>query len=328
MNVTKAIAESKKAAAAGLPVMFLGSPGIAKTTIAKILASELGLPYVEIRAAEFESVDFRGICSVVDGKTKWHTPDFWPTEACVLNFDEITQAPMELTSPLLKIFLGGEIGDYKLPAGTILMATGNLVSDRAGCQRLSSALRERCIVINIQPDFSEWLKWFEAQSFYDDSIAGFLKSNPAQFNNWDGKKDFNQPTPRNWERVARLINLNPEEETVAGIIGADVSKSYMSWRRANVSCPSVWDVLEGKKEIPKSPALLSKFVENAATAVNEESDDVVPRIAKMIESLDGTYQLQFLKAVRKGGQSMLKNVHLHQLVKRHAKSINAAAGIK
>jgi DNA polymerase III delta prime subunit len=325
MNIQTAIAEVKKAAAAGLPVLLLGSPGIGKTTVASILAAELGLPYVEIRAAEFEAVDFRGIPTVVDGRTVWNTPDFWPSEPCLLNFDEVTQAPMELTSPLLKIFLGGAIGDYKLPAGTILMATGNLVSDRAGCSRLSSALRERCVVIHLEADFASWRNWFYSSDSYDEQVDGYLVSNPSQFHQWEAKNDYNQPTPRNWARVGKLAKLQPAEETLAGIIGPVAAKNFAAWCRANVRMPSVEAVLNGSENAPVSVAQKTKFVELVAKYVAdkhiEKSADKVDAAAGFVSVLESTYQVQFLKHLVKHDKKLLHVPAVTALVKRHAAAI-------
>lgn len=324
MNVTTAIVEVRKAAQAGLPVLLLGSPGIGKTTVGYILAESLGLPYVEVRPAEFEAVDFRGIPTVEGGKTKWNVPDFWPTEACLLNVDEITQAPMELTSPLLKLFLGGQIGDYKLPAGTVLMATGNLVSDRAGCSRLSSALRERCVVITIEPDFAEWRVWYQSQSFADAGLLQFLEANPALFHRWDAKQDFNQPTPRNWARLSRLLPFNPEQETVAGIIGPDTAAAFCKWRRANVELPGVDAVLSGEAKVPSSPAMMSRFIQSLVPYAVAEATLNETRVVELVDSLDGTWQVQFLKTVAQQAALLLKRPEYKMLVKRHAAAIVAA----
>lgn len=320
MNITTAIIEVKKAAQAGLPVLLLGSPGIGKTTVGYILAEALVLPYVEVRPAEFEAVDFRGIPTVENGRTKWNVPDFWPSEACLLNVDEITQAPMELTSPLLKLFLGGAIGDYTLPEGTVLMATGNLVSDRAGCSRLSSALRERCIVINLEPEFGEWRSWYQGQTFADAGLLEFLEANPALFHRWDARQDSNQPTPRNWVRVSRLLPYDPEQETVAGIIGADAAASFCRWRKSHVQLPNVDAVLRGEAKLPTSPAIMAKFVERIVQRLEQNPPvDVMP----LVESLDGTYQVQFLKLVGRI-EGMLKKPQFTKLVARHAAAIVAS----
>lgn len=325
MNVESAIVECMKAAQAGEPVLLLGPPGIAKSSIPFICAARLGLPYREVRPAEFEAVDFRGIPTVEGGRTKWNVPDFWPDEPCVLNVDELTQAPMELTSPLLKLFLGRSIGDYALPNGTVLIATGNNVSDKAGCSRLSSALRERCVVIHVQPDMHEWIEWYIKQPFFQESVVLFLQHNPALFHSWDAKLDFNQPNPRNWVRVSKLLPFDPAEETLAGVIGQDTARSFQAWRRANVRIPTVANVIAGYEKIPTSPSMLAKFVESAGKFVakhiasGEKSN--VDNCIELIEQCDGTFQVQFLKALAIESKVALKDVRLAKLIKRHSAAL-------
>jgi hypothetical protein len=243
-----------------------------------------------------------------------------------LNFDEITQAPMELTSPLLKVFLGGAIGDYRLPAGTVLMATGNLVSDRAGCSRLSSALRERCVVIHIEPDFNDWREWYAKQEDFNAGVLAFLEANPSLFNAWDAKKDHNQPTPRNWSRVSRILPFDPAEETIAGIIGADVAGMLMKFIRANVQVPSVMEVYNGTKAFPSSPALAARFVELvadfAAKAVGSLDVQIASRLAVDTFPAD-CYQVQLLKALAKRGGDALESPGFRKLVAKHRAAIVA-----
>lgn len=325
MNVTTAIEEVKKAAQAKLPVLLLGPPGCGKTSIPNAVAEELGLPCWEVRPAEFEPVDFRGIPTVEKKRTTWNPPDIWPDVDCVLNIDEITQAPMELTSPLLKLFLGRQIGTYKLPDGVILMATGNNVSDRAGCSRLSTALRERCIIINIEPDFSEWARWYSSQSFRNDTVEAFLKLNPSEFHKWDPKLDFNQPTPRNWERLSRIMPFDPAEETIAGIIGPPVAKSFHNFCRTHVRLPSVAACLNGTEVSPSSPALAARFMELCAdfalTDYTENASVNMKGLADLVEKYAGTYQVQFLKAVAKRNIKVLNHSAMTKLVKKHAAAI-------
>ena len=245
MNITEAINQAVLCAKAGEPVLLIGQPGIGKTAVPNAVAKLLGLPYREIRAAEFESVDFRGVPTVVDGRTVWNLPEFWPSEACVLNFDEISQAPPELTSPLLKIFLGRSLGNYTLPTGTVLFATANDVADRAGCSRISSALRERCVIIRIEADATDWLAWYRSQATTNDDVVAYIEQHRTDLHCWDAKKDFNQPTPRNWERMGRVAARTMNVETLAGIVGPEYAAKFAAFVIANVRIPAVSEVLAG-----------------------------------------------------------------------------------
>jgi hypothetical protein len=328
MFVKQAIREVLKCARARMPVLLLGSPGVSKTTIARYLARELGLPYRELRCAEFESVDFRGVCvpDLATGKTRWLTPDFWPTEACVLNFDEITQAAPELTSPLLKIFLGGEIGDYKLPEGTVLIATGNLVTDKAGCSRVTSALRERCVVITVEANATDWLEWYATDETYNSTVASFIASNPSLLHKWDGRLDHNQPNPRNWVRVGNLLPLDPVVETVAGIIGPEYAQTFMSYARTVKPVANVLEYARGSVSLPKSPAMVQTIIETAGEEVASGQHDAedVDAIAAMVSALPGTYQVSFLKIVAKRNPKALRSGALGKMLAVHAAAIREA----
>jgi hypothetical protein len=328
MKITTCIQEAIKCSKAGLPVLLMGSPGLGKTSVPMMIAKMLGLPYRELRCAEFESVDFRGIC-VADLEKRvatWLPADFWPTEACVLNFDEITQAPAELTSPLLKIFLGGSIGEYKLPAGTILFATGNLVSDRAGCSRITSALRERCVVINIEADAQEWLEWYDNEPDRCDAVLSFIQANPAMLHRWDSKLDFNQPTPRNWARLGKLMAFDPAVETIAGIVGPEVAPVFHAHYHTSKALGATEDYLDGKP-LPKSPAAMSTAVQAMARdLVNKTWDaDAIASFVEVVDSLPGSMQILFIKTVVKtGGVKAISGKDWRKLVARHAATINEA----
>ncbi len=325
MDVGTAIVEAKKAVAAGLPVLIEGSPGVGKTAIPEVIADDEGLDLCEVRAGEFESVDFRGIPTVEAKKTTWNIPDFWPTKRCVINFDEISQASPELTSPLLKVFLGGRIGNYTLPEGTILFATANKSTDRAGGGRLSSALRERCVVLTIEPNLSDWEDWYKRSPDYNEQVLEFLTMNHQLLHHWNPKNDWNQPTPRNWVRVGRILPFSPAEETVAGIIGKETASVFSAWLRANVKCPSLLELIEDGSKLPKNPALLAKTVERMAVGFIEIYDTADARLyqaAVLVGALDGTFQVQFLKAIAKRGRTdVLKSDSLKPLVRRHAATI-------
>lgn len=323
MKINQAFAELVKCANAGLPVFLQAGPGVGKTSIAVQLADHLGLPYKEVRCAEFESVDFRGIPVAADGKTKWLIPDFWPTEACVLNFDEISQARPDIVSPLLKIILGGQIGDYTLPEGTVIIATGNRPEDMAGATRLVSALRDRFVVITIEPDLDSFLAWYQTSATFSSRVEGFLKQNPEALYSFEPKLNENQPSPRNWDRIGRLLPASPARETMAGIIGAKMSEVFSRWCMANVEMPTVQQVIDGRAAAPTSATLLTRWANELGNALNASDDPArTDAIIQQVERLAGGYQVLFLKTVTKRkDKKLLRLPAVLAMVAKHASAI-------
>jgi len=69
-----------------------GPPGVGKSQIIAQIAKELKMKFVDIRLAQFEPSEIRGIPQVKDGVTKWARADFLPmsTEPTILMFDKFS----------------------------------------------------------------------------------------------------------------------------------------------------------------------------------------------------------------------------------------------
>src|SRR5512141_2430491 len=71
-----------------------GPPGVGKSSIIQQIAKELKMKFVDIRLAQFEPSEIRGIPYMKDGVSKWARADFLPTsnDPTILMFDEFSCA--------------------------------------------------------------------------------------------------------------------------------------------------------------------------------------------------------------------------------------------
>ena len=78
----KLIMDDPNMASAIPPILIHSSPGVGKSSIVRQVARKLGIGFVDVRLAEMESVDIRGLPSVdkENGVMKWNAPDFWPRD--------------------------------------------------------------------------------------------------------------------------------------------------------------------------------------------------------------------------------------------------------
>ena len=67
---------------AHVPCLIRGAPGVGKSSLIKQLASEMGIGFVDIRAAMLDPVDILGIPvpNREERTVEWLTPDFWQQE--------------------------------------------------------------------------------------------------------------------------------------------------------------------------------------------------------------------------------------------------------
>jgi hypothetical protein len=326
VTVSEAMAEMRKTISLGLPYYLAGAPGLGKTAAARALGDELDLPVHEIRVAEFANVDFRGL-PVPDLKAKlaiWLPAEIWPTEKCVLVFDEMSQGGDELTSTILKVIRERQIGKLKLHPETVIIATGNRVSDRTGANRLASAVRDSFIMLEVKADLSEWLTWYAADGSYNGTVEAFLRSNPELLHVWNPRADHNQPSPRNWAKAGTLLNLTRNVNVFAGVIGPDVADDFLAFALTHVDLPSVADVIGGKAEAPSDPALMTAWVNALYDAVcGGDHDDA--KLCDLMLDLDASFAVEVIHRLRNTDGNIMRRKAYRPLMAEHADAIIAAA---
>jgi hypothetical protein len=192
---------------ADIPALIWGQPGVGKSDTVNDAAKEMGLPVIDLRAAQLDPVDVRGVPSVIDGRTKWNVPLFLPADGTgLLFFDELPAATMTVQSALLQLVLDRAVGDYKLPPGWRIVAAGNRKEDGAGIGKFNAALADRFVHFDYEPDLNDWIDWAGLNGI-DPRIIAFIQTFPKHLNDWDTKRQINA-TPRSWGYIDRAIKAN------------------------------------------------------------------------------------------------------------------------
>ena len=207
------------------PVFVWGPPGIGKTESGEQSATRTNRHYVDIRALEYDPVDFSGLPYVKDDETHWATPGFLPPadskEKFLINLDELSSAPLSVQTALYKLVLNRRAGDhYKLPDGAAIIACGNRIKDGGQVYRMPKALANRFRHIDLVPDAEEWDKW-AVQAGVAVEVILFLRFRPDllfQFNPRSEENAF--PTPRSWRFVGEDVELLDQ-----GLIDSDLARS-------------------------------------------------------------------------------------------------------
>jgi len=221
------------ALSADIPAFIWGQPGVGKSDTINDAAAEMGLPLIDLRAAQLDPVDVRGIPSVENGRTKWNVPGFLPEGGMGLLFlDELPAASMAVQSSLLQLVLDRAVGDYKLPEGWRIVAAGNRSKDGAGIGKFNAALADRFLHLDFEPDIHDWIDWAGAFGI-DPRIVAFIQTFPKHLNDWDAKRRINA-TPRSWGFIDRAIkntDLDTFQTMAPGIVGDGIAAELSSFLR-------------------------------------------------------------------------------------------------
>ncbi len=223
------------------PLMVWGPPGVGKSSVLRSVAEDAGIGFLDIRLAQREPVDLRGL-PVPDGdQVRWLLSSDWPRDPesrGILLFDELTAADRTLQVAAYELLLDRRLGDlYRVPPGWLLVGAGNRAGDRAVATTMSSALANRFCHLELAPDLDEWVAWANARGL-DPLVAGFLRFRPELFLDLGGPLDRGWPSPRSWERVAHELTLAEETHLddrllrllIAGLVGQGPAEELLAFR--------------------------------------------------------------------------------------------------
>ena len=219
------------------PIILWGPPGVGKSSIILAVAEELGVDIVDVRLAQKDPSDMRGI-PVPDesrGLVEWYLSSEWPrhpNSRGIIFFDELTAADKTLQAAAYELILDRKLGDvgegksgYKVPPGWFICAAGNEKGQKAVAGSMSSALANRFLHLRTKLEAFEWCEWGilngihpAVYSFMSDCIAVFQtnpntiqagKDTPAnlRLHNMNVDLEKGWPSPRSWTRVSETLYL-------------------------------------------------------------------------------------------------------------------------
>ena len=243
------------------PMMVWGAPGLGKSTIIRDIAKEMGIGFIDVRLAQREPVDVRGL-PVPDRERKcvdWLVSGEWPREGRgILLFDELTAADRSLQVAAYELILDRRLGElYKVPDGWYICGAGNRVDDSAVATTMSSALANRFMHVELAEDAESWVKWATTHGIHP-SVTGFVRFRPeCLFRQQDENLERGWPTPRAWERVSVMLEVLPKasggkrgapdesllRSVVYGLVGNRAGVEFVEFHKLNAEFADVREMM-------------------------------------------------------------------------------------
>lgn len=242
------------------PVFMWGPPGIGKSEVVADIAAELNGAFIDLRLAQMEPTDLRGIPYFNKdlGKMDWAPPIDLPDEefasqypVVVLFLDEMNSAAPSIQASSYQLILNRRIGKYKLPDNVVIIAAGNGESDKGVTYRMPAPLANRFIHIEMRVDHASWETWATKNRTHKDVVGyiGFAKQDLYDFDPRSSSRSF--ATPRSWSFVSSMLyddSINDADLTdlIAGAVGEGVAIKFMAHRKIAGHLPKPEDILSGK----------------------------------------------------------------------------------
>jgi hypothetical protein len=210
----------------------------------------------------------------------------------MIMLDEVTKANKLLQVIFTRLMLERTVGDTALPAGSIVFATGNNVSDGVGDTLSAHVINRLCIVNVRKPDAARWNLWATDNSISriirswvamnPNSLASYLdggqEENPYIFNPARPVTSF--VTPRSLVGADEVVKNRDKlgnyvtQAALAGLCGAAFADAIAAFMSMEKELISVKDILANPDTVmmPEKPAALFMTMFNAVDTIETQDD--------------------------------------------------------
>jgi len=329
---------TRHATAASLipPIMVWGAPGVGKSTAVRELTKELGIGFIDVRLAQREPVDMRGL-PVPDEKensVKWLVSGEWPRDPAsrgIIMFDELTAADKPLQVAAYEFILDRRLGNlYSVPDNWYIMAAGNRIEDRAVSCAMSSALANRFLHVEVAAEANSFLAWAKENNLHP-AVTGFIKFRPELlFSQKDEDLQRGWPSPRSWERVSTMLKIAEKNKrksslkyTIPGLVGQGAAAEFMAFYKNIYYMSDTVDIAEclksGRKiPLPQKADLLHACCGAVAYQLKSTKDaKLFPVIAENFLKFVQTLPNDFAAMIMNDVESSLDNTQRIKIIKSH-----------
>jgi MoxR-like ATPase len=192
------------------PVFIWGAPGIGKSSLVQEFASQVGLDCVSLLGSQLAPEDLIGVPQIVDGKSRFCPPaTIARDDAYCLFLDELNACSHEVQKAFYSLIHERRLGDYELPAGSIVIGAGNRVQDSAIVKPMSSALINRMVHVQLKASHREWMEWAGRNAIHP-LVLEYLQTRPDHL--WSQPPKTEEPfsTPRSWHILSDAMTAHGE----------------------------------------------------------------------------------------------------------------------
>ena len=249
-----------KAFKAKRPLFIWGPPGIGKSEVVAEVTAELGGHMIDLRMAQMEPTDIRGIpyFNKDNGKMDWAPPVDLPDEdvasqypIVVLFLDEMNSASPAVQAAGYQLILNRRVGKYHLPDNVVIVAAGNRDSDKGVTYRMPMPLANRFLHLEMRADFASWQNWAVNKGIHKD-VVGYLSFAKQDLYDFDSKSSSRAfATPRSWCFVSDLLDEEDSDvdtlfNLISGCVGEGLAVKFAAHRKLSGKMPKPEDILSGK----------------------------------------------------------------------------------
>ncbi len=318
-------------------VPFLqGSPGMGKSSIIHEIADEFNLQLIDMRLAQSDPTDLNGFPTTdpQTGKSTYIPMDTFPLRGdplpkgktgWILFLDEMNSAPRSVQSASYKLVLDRMVGKYHLHDNVAIVCAGNLGTDNAIVNQMSTAMQSRLIHLELGIDANAWLEW-ASENKLDYRVTSFIQFRKDLLFRFDpNHSDKTFPCSRTWHFVSKLIkqwNDIPHSKLalIAGTIGEGVAREFVGFCKIFQKLPNISQIVSQptKVKMPEEPSVL--FAISGMIGHETKETNIAP-IMDFIERMPLEFQIITIRDIVKRNRKLVQDPALKAWISNNAEDL-------
>jgi hypothetical protein len=337
---------------AGLVPMMHGSPAIGKSSIVHKIAEQFNLKMIDLRLSQCDPTDLLGFPSIANNKASYVPMDTFPVAGdplpvkvkgvskgdslpdgtvakedvkesfyggWLLFLDELPLAPPAVQAAAYKLILDRMVGAHPLHKKVAIVGAGNLESDNAMVQPMSTALQSRMVHLSLRMDQKEWLDW-AMEAGIDYRITSYIAFRPEVLYSFKPEhSDHTYASPRTWEFADRVLKVdgNVRDLTVrallSGCISEGIAAEFISYSEIESSLPKMVDIIADPEhtKVPEDPSVL--YLMSGAIG-SKTTKDNLEHVAKYVMRMPAEFQVVSLREIIRRNVSLMGHPSIQKWV--------------
>lgn len=318
----------------GLVPIVKGSPAVGKSSIVHQIAKEYGLKVIDLRLAQCDPTDLLGFPNTANGRGRYVPMETFPIEGdevpkgyegWLLFMDEFTSAPRGVQAAAYKLVLDRMVGTHHLHKKVAIVCAGNLETDGAIVEEMSTALESRLIHMEVTVDHIDWCEGWAMKNGIDHRITSFVKFKPGMLYTFSpDHTDCTYASPRTWEFANRLVKgkqIGIEDiPLLAGTISEGVAREFRTFTEIYSRLPTLNQMMEQATTlpVPQEPSIL--FALTGSIAHNANNENTGP-LMDFVLRLPIEFQVVTLREMVRRSPDLMNHKSVQAWITKNAKEL-------
>lgn len=288
--------------------MLTGSPGMGKSAIVKDIAETYNLKLIDLRLSQCDPTDLMGFPSIQGQRAGYLPMETFPLEGdpipegysgWLLFLDEFNSASIAVQAAGYKLILDRMVGQKNLHKHVAVVCAGNLETDGAIVNPMSTAMQSRLAHLELVTDVNQWLDWAYENGIHR-FITSYIKFKPGNLYAFSpDHTDKTYACSRTWEFANRVLKVTDTDDKdllpmLAGVLSEGVAREFIGFTKIDKDLPKITQIMESPNSIrvPDEPSVL--FALTGSISHHANKDNLAPLIT-YIKRLPKEFQVVTLR---------------------------------